>query len=53
MVAVKRIQLESFKEEEVTALRREIDLVKCLSHPSIVKYEGVARDGDTLSIVLE
>ncbi|KAJ7623201.1 STE/STE11/cdc15 protein kinase [Roridomyces roridus] len=53
MVAVKRIRLEGLKEEEVTTLMREVDLVKSLSHPSIVKYEGMARDQDTLSIVLE
>jgi serine/threonine protein kinase len=53
MVAVKRIRLEGLKEEEVTQLMREVDLVKSLSHPSIVKYEGMARDKDTLSIVLE
>ncbi|KAL0953774.1 hypothetical protein HGRIS_004958 [Hohenbuehelia grisea] len=53
MVAVKRIRLEGLKEDEVTQLMREVDLVKSLSHPSIVKYEGMARDEDTLSIVLE
>ncbi|KAF9266954.1 hypothetical protein L218DRAFT_996486 [Marasmius fiardii PR-910] len=53
MVAVKRIRLEGLKEEEVTQLMKEVDLVKRLSHPSIVKYEGMARDADTLSIVLE
>ncbi|RDB20820.1 hypothetical protein Hypma_012023 [Hypsizygus marmoreus] len=53
MVAVKRIRLEGLKEEEVTTLMREVDLVKSLSHPGIVKYEGMARDADTLSIVLE
>ena len=53
MVAVKRIRLEGLKEEEVTQLMREVDLVRSLSHPSIVKYEGMARDNDTLSIVLE
>ncbi|KAJ7672369.1 hypothetical protein DFH06DRAFT_91381 [Mycena polygramma] len=53
MVAVKRIRLEGMKEDEVTTLMREVDLVKSLSHPSIVKYEGMARDQDTLSIVLE
>lgn len=53
MVAVKRIRLEGLKEEEVTTLMREVDLVKSLSHPSIVKYEGMARDENTLSIILE
>ncbi|TFK83688.1 Pkinase-domain-containing protein [Polyporus arcularius HHB13444] len=53
MVAVKRIRLEGLKEEEIAQLMKEVDLVKSLSHPSIVKYEGMARDDDTLSIVLE
>ncbi|KAI0705188.1 hypothetical protein BC835DRAFT_1410063 [Cytidiella melzeri] len=52
-VAVKRIGLEGLKEEEIAQLMREVDLVKSLSHPSIVKYEGMARDDNTLSIVLE
>ncbi|KAN0138121.1 Protein kinase-like domain containing protein [Lactarius tabidus] len=37
MVAVKRIGLEGLKEEEISQLMREVDLVKRLSHPSIVK----------------
>lgn len=53
MVAVKRIRLEGLKEEEIKTLMQEVDLVKRLAHPSIVKYEGMARDADTLSIVLE
>ncbi|KAH9022684.1 hypothetical protein EDB85DRAFT_2119745 [Lactarius pseudohatsudake] len=53
MVAVKRIGLEGLKEEEISQLMREVDLVKRLSHPSIVKYEGMTRDENTLSIVLE
>ena len=52
-VAVKRIRLEGLKEDDVMQLMREVDLVKSLSHPSIVKHEGMARDGDTLNIVLE
>jgi len=53
MVAVKRINLTGLKEEEISQLMKEVDLVKSLSHPSIIKYEGMARDEDTLSIVLE
>jgi serine/threonine protein kinase len=53
MVAVKRIRSGGLKEDEITTLMREVDLVKSLSHPSIVKYEGMARDQDALSIVLE
>ncbi|CAL1715053.1 unnamed protein product [Somion occarium] len=53
MVAVKRIRLEGLKEEEIAQLMKEVDLVKSLSHPSIVKYEGMARDDNTLNIILE
>ena len=53
MVVVKRIRLEGLKEEEVTQVMWEVDLLKGLSHPSIVKYEGMHRDSDTLSLVLE
>jgi serine/threonine protein kinase len=53
MVAVKRISLSGLKEEEISQLMKEVDLLKSLSHPGIVKYEGMARDEDTLSIVLE
>lgn len=52
-VAVKRISLAGLKEEEVSQLMKEVDLLKTLTHPSIVKYEGMARTEDTLNIVLE
>ncbi|KIJ55222.1 hypothetical protein M422DRAFT_151666 [Sphaerobolus stellatus SS14] len=52
-VAVKRIRLEGLSETEIKQLMHEVEIVKRLSHPSIVKYEGMARDSDTLSIVLE
>jgi len=53
MVAVKRIRLEGLKEDEISTLMREVDLIRRLSHPGIVKYEGMVRDKDILSIVLE
>ncbi|KZS94330.1 kinase-like protein [Sistotremastrum niveocremeum HHB9708] len=52
-VAVKRIPLEGLSDEEVTQLTNEVILLKSLSHYSIVKYEGMVRDDDTLNIVLE
>lgn len=52
-VAVKRIRLGGLKEEEVEQLMKEVTLVKSLSHPSIVKYEGMLRDDEFLNIVLE
>ena len=53
MVAVKRIRLEGLSDEDVRQLMREVETVKSLSHPSIVKYEGMSKDNDTLNIVLE
>lgn len=52
-VAVKQIRLEGLKEAEVTELMREVNIYKRLSHPGIVRYEGMTRDDETLSIVLE
>jgi serine/threonine protein kinase len=53
MVAVKRIRLEGLSEREVTQLVKEVNVVKGLSHPCIVKYEGMAKDDNSLDIVLE
>lgn len=53
VVAVKQIRLQGLPETEVTQLMQEVELLKRLDHPSIVKYEGMSRDADTLSIVLE
>jgi len=52
-VAVKQIELKSFREDEIVQLMQEVDLVKNLSHPNIIKYEGIYRDENTLSIMLE
>jgi serine/threonine protein kinase len=53
IVAIKRIRLEGLKEDGIKQLMGEVDFVKSLSHPSIVKYEGMARDPTTLNVVLE
>lgn len=53
MVAVKRIKLEGKSEEDVTQLMNEVDLLKSLAHPSVVKYEGLVRGPDVVSIILE
>jgi serine/threonine protein kinase len=55
IVAVKQIQLEDMKTEEIAQLVHEVDLVKRLSHPKIIKYEGMVRDNlrNTLSMVVE
>ncbi|MCO5549575.1 hypothetical protein L7F22_003047 [Adiantum nelumboides] len=53
MVAVKRIKLNNRSEDEVTQLMHEVELLKSLVHPSVVKYEGLVRGEDVVSIVLE
>lgn len=53
MVAIKRIKLEGIKTEEIDDVMHEVDLMKKLSHPSIVRYEGMSRDDEYLNIVLE
>jgi serine/threonine protein kinase len=53
MVAIKRIKLNGLKSEEVGDMMHEVELLKKLSHPSIVRYEGMSRDEEYLNIVLE
>ena len=53
MVAIKRIRLYGMVEAEVCDVMREVELLKRLSHPGIVKYEGMSRDEEYLNIVLE
>ncbi|KAF9900374.1 hypothetical protein BX616_002607 [Lobosporangium transversale] len=53
MVAVKRIKIDGLKDEERDMLMQEVDLLKSLAHPSIVKYEGFIKTEDYLNIVLE
>lgn len=50
---MKQISLFGLPENEVTQLMHEVELLKRLDHPSVVKYEGMSRDADYLSIVLE
>ena len=52
-VAVKQIQLEGFTEEKIVQLMQEVDRVKQLSHPNIIKYEGITKENNSLSVVLE
>jgi len=53
MVAVKKILLKDLQESQITQLTNQVNLLASLSHPNIVKYEGVTRDRDTLNVVLE
>ena len=52
-MAIKQIGLEGLRETEVAQLMKEVVVLKRLFHPNIVKYEGMVREANTLSIVLE
>lgn len=51
IVAIKQILLE--KDQDVQALMGEIDLLKILKHPNIVKYHGFVKTSDSLNVFLE
>ncbi|GAA5980311.1 hypothetical protein JCM10908_001610 [Rhodotorula pacifica] len=53
VVAVKRIALEGRTKEEISQLSNEVTLLQSLSHPAVVKYEGVVRTENHLNIILE
>ncbi|TPX37860.1 hypothetical protein SeMB42_g06841 [Synchytrium endobioticum] len=53
VVAVKRIPLMDQDQDGVEDLMKEVELLKSLSHPNIVRYEGFLCDPKTLNIVLE
>lgn len=53
MVAIKRIRLSGMREKEVCDVMREVELLKRLTHPGIVKYDGMKRDEHYLNIILE
>uniref|UniRef100_V5E690 Protein kinase n=2 Tax=Kalmanozyma brasiliensis (strain GHG001) TaxID=1365824 RepID=V5E690_KALBG len=53
ILAVKRIKLDGRTDAEVDDLMGEVDLMKRLVHPSVVKYEGFMRDAEFANIVLE
>jgi len=53
MVAVKRIKIDGLKDAEMDLLMQEVDLLKSLEHPSIVKYEGFIKTDGHLNIILE
>ena len=53
MVTVKRIKLKGLEKKEVARRLLEIDILKQLSHPSIIKYEAMVQDENTLNTVFE
>lgn len=52
-VAVKQIKLADLPKSELRVIMLEIDLLKNLDHPNIVKYNGFVKTPETLNIVLE
>ncbi|SOV01322.1 related to MAPKK kinase [Ustilago sp. UG-2017a] len=52
-VAVKQIQLGNIPKAELGEIMSEIDLLKNLNHPNIVKYKGSEKTKDYLYIILE
>ncbi|KAK2764027.1 hypothetical protein FQN54_009646 [Arachnomyces sp. PD_36] len=52
-VAVKQIRLADLPKSELRVIMLEIDLLKNLDHPNIVKYHGFVKSAETLSIILE
>ncbi|KAI3406851.2 CDC15 [Candida oxycetoniae] len=51
IVAIKQTRLEP--GQDVTSVMGEIDLLKILKHPNIVKYHGFTKDSTTLNVILE
>ncbi|KAK5035336.1 Protein kinase of the Mitotic Exit Network [Exophiala sideris] len=52
-VAVKQIKLADLPKSELRVIMLEIDLLKNLDHPNIVKYHGSVKTPETLNIILE
>ncbi|GBE85072.1 predicted protein [Sparassis crispa] len=52
-VAIKEIQLSNIPRSEIGQIMSEIDLLKNLNHPNIVKYKGFEKTQQYLYIILE
>lgn len=52
-VAVKRIPLRTAKDEDLRSLQAEINLLKALIHPNVVRYVGSIRTKEYLFIIME
>ncbi|KAB8611412.1 hypothetical protein FH972_025917 [Carpinus fangiana] len=52
-VAVKRVKLANLPKSELRVIMLEIDLLKNLNHPNIVKYKGFVKSEESLDIILE
>lgn len=52
-VAIKQVRLSDLPRSELNVIMQEIDLLKNLNHPNIVKYHGFVKTADNLYIILE
>ncbi|KAK4986455.1 Protein kinase of the Mitotic Exit Network [Elasticomyces elasticus] len=52
-VAVKQVRLADLPKSELRVIMLEIDLLKNLNHPNIVKYHGFVKSAESLYIILE
>lgn len=52
-VAVKQVKLADLPKSELRVITLEIDLLKNLDHPNIVKYHGFVKSTESLNIILE
>ncbi|KAF2461474.1 hypothetical protein BDY21DRAFT_418511 [Lineolata rhizophorae] len=52
-VAVKQVKLADLPKSELRVIMLEIDLLKNLNHPNIVKYHGFVKSAESLYIILE
>lgn len=52
-VAIKQVRLSDMPRTELNVIMQEIDLLKNLNHPNIVKYHGFVKSPDSLYIILE
>lgn len=52
-VAIKQIKIVDVAKYDLDTIMMEIDLLKNLQHPNIVKYHGFIKTSDTLNIILE
>ncbi|KAH0543610.1 hypothetical protein FGG08_002048 [Glutinoglossum americanum] len=52
-VAVKQVRMADLPKSELRVIMLEIDLLKNLNHPNIVKYHGFVKNAESLYIILE
>ncbi|KAL0058647.1 Protein kinase of the Mitotic Exit Network [Marasmius tenuissimus] len=52
-VAIKKIQLSSLPTRHLGNIMSEVDILKHLNHPNIVKYKASVKTGDFLYTILE